>query len=128
MPGSVRRFAWAIADIDRDPDWPDRLQRHLDHLCAALDDHVRLTEGVGGCYAEVVAAAPRLARGMRLLTRDHERLAGALATLRQHVDSGARPADLRRFGADLLILLDRHRQRGVDLLYEAYGTDIGGET
>jgi hypothetical protein len=128
MPGTVRGLAWAIADIDRAPDWTDRLHRHLDHLCAALDDHVRVTEGASGRYAEVVAAAPRLARGMSLLERDHRRLAGALGVLRQHVDDGARPADLRRCGAGLLMLLDRHRQRGIDLLYEAYGTDIGGET
>ena len=30
VPGSVRGLAWAIADIDRGPDWARRLQRHLD--------------------------------------------------------------------------------------------------
>jgi heme oxygenase len=128
MSGSVRGLAWAIADIDRDPDWTGRLQRHLDHLCAAFGDHVRATEGAGGGYAEVVAAAPRLARPVELLARDHLELNGALGTLRQRCQSGAHPADLRRLGAGLLVLLDRHRQRGIDLLYEAYGTDIGGET
>jgi hypothetical protein len=128
MSGTVRGLAWAIADIDRDSDWSGRLQRHLDHLYSAFDDHVRVTEGAGGRYAEVVAAAPRLARGVSLLARDHQQLHGALGTLRQRCDSGAHPADLRRLGAGLLVLLERHRQRGIDLLYEAYGTDIGGET
>jgi hypothetical protein len=128
MPGSVRGLAWAIADIDRDPQWSRRLHRHLDRLHAAFDDHVRVTEGATGTYAEVVTAAPRLARGVKLLAGDHQRLATALAVLRQRAESGAQPADLRRCGASLLVLLDRHRQRGIDLLYEAYGTDIGGET
>jgi hypothetical protein len=128
MPGSVRGLAWAIADIDRDPQWSRRLHRHLDRLHAAFDDHVRSTEGATGTYAEVVTVAPRLARGVTLLANDHQRLATALAGLRKRAEEGAQPADLRRCGASLLVLLDRHRQRGIDLLYEAYGTDIGGET
>jgi hypothetical protein len=128
MPGTVRGLAWAIADIDRDPDWTGRMQRHLDHLCAGLDDHVRVTEGAGGRYAEVAAAAPRLARGVTLLAGDHARLREALEVFRDCFAGGAHPADLRRCGGGLLVLLDRHRQRGIDLLYEAYGTDIGGET
>lgn len=35
---------------------------------------------------------------------------------------------IRRLGTTLLGLLVSHRQRGSDLLYEAYGFDIGGET
>ncbi len=128
LPGTVRGLAWAIADIDHEPDWPERLQRHLGHLYAALNDHVRVTEGAGGGYAKVIAAAPRLARGVNLLARDHQHLVGALLLLRRQFESGAHPADLRHCGAGLLLQLDRHRQRGIDLLYEAYGTDIGGET
>ena len=128
MPAHARELAWALADVDGRPDWPVMLHRRLDDLRAALDDHRNLTEGDRGCYAEVVAAAPRLARGMHGLIRDHERLNDALAALRTRVDAGAPVADLRRGGADLLRLLDRHRRRGITLLYEAYGTDIGGET
>jgi hypothetical protein len=35
---------------------------------------------------------------------------------------------LRGWTSDLLHELSRHRQRGADLVYEAYETDIGGET
>jgi hypothetical protein len=34
----------------------------------------------------------------------------------------------RGWASDLLRELSRHRQRGADLVYEAYATDIGGET
>ena len=128
LPAHVRGLAGALADIGRDPSWSSRLRRHLAHLDAALGEHVRVTEGVGGRYAAVVAAAPRLAHGVRLLGRDHVLLAGALGALHGSFEGGAHPADLRRCGATLLVQLDRHRQRGIDLLYEAYGTDIGGET
>jgi hypothetical protein len=36
--------------------------------------------------------------------------------------------ELRTWASDLLRELSRHRQRGADLVYEAYETDIGGET
>jgi hypothetical protein len=35
---------------------------------------------------------------------------------------------IRRLGTTLLGLLVSHRQRGSDLLYEAYEFDVGGET
>jgi hypothetical protein len=128
MPTHARELAWVLADVDRGPDWSVLLHRHLDDLYAALQDHRNLTEGDRGCYAEVVAAAPRLARGMRGLLRDHDQLVEALSALRTRIDTGAPFPDLRRCGTDLLMLLERHRRRGITLLYEAYGTDIGGET
>ena len=34
----------------------------------------------------------------------------------------------RQRGATFLGMLSRHRQRGADLVFDAYQTDIGGET
>ena len=116
MPSSVRGLAWAVADIRRDPDWSRRLRHHLDQLGAALHDHVRVTEGANGRYAEVVGEAPRLARAAKLLTLDHSRLVSAVAALQQRVVSDTAPADLRPHVAMLLRLLERHRQRGIDLV------------
>ncbi len=41
---------------------------------------------------------------------------------------GTRVDEIRRCGGELLRALSRHRQRGADLVYDAYETDIGGET
>lgn len=128
MPTHAQELVGALAGVDVGPDGPTLLRPHLDRLCAALEDHRRVTEGERGCYAEVVHAAPRLAQGMHRLTREHDYLVEALANLGARIDAGAPRADLRRCGADLLTLLERHRRRGIRLLYEAYGTDIGGET
>lgn len=128
IPVRTRELAWALADVDGRSDWQARLHPYLDRLCADLNDHRRLTEGERGSYAEVLNAAPRLARGIHRLIREHERLAEAVGNLRTRLDAGAPVADLRRCGADLLVLLDNHRRRGISLLYEAYATDIGGET
>jgi hypothetical protein len=35
---------------------------------------------------------------------------------------------VRQRADELLAALSRHRQRGADLVYEAYATDLGGET
>ncbi|HET9516479.1 MAG TPA: hypothetical protein VFO77_02005 [Actinoplanes sp.] len=128
LAGTVRALAGTIADIERVPDWPAQLRRHLDQLHLALDEHVHDTEGPDGSYTETVIAAPRLARAVSLLADDHRQLCGAVDALRRDLDAGTHPGDLRRCGAWLLVLLDRHRQRGIDLLYQAYGTDLGGET
>jgi hypothetical protein len=114
--------------VDGRSDWRVRLYPHLDRLCADLNDHRRLTEGERGCYAEVVNVAPRLARGIHRLIRDHDHLMEALGALRVRLDAGAPVAELRRSCVDLVSLFEGHRRRGVSLLYEAYGTDIGGET
>jgi hypothetical protein len=37
-------------------------------------------------------------------------------------------AKLRALGTELVATLARHRQRGADLVYEAYEFDIGGDT
>ncbi len=57
-------------------------------------------------------------------------------TLAISTDDAARPAGLgmedvaalRDLGTSLLGRLVRHRQRGSDLVYEAYEFDIGGDT
>ena len=36
--------------------------------------------------------------------------------------------DLRDSATDLMFRLVRHRQRGSDLMWDAYSSDIGGET
>jgi hypothetical protein len=59
------------------------------------------------------------------LGREHDVVLGALDSLSRRAD--AEPERLRRWGRDLLHRLSRHRQRGADLVYEAYATDIGGE-
>ncbi len=66
---------------------------------------------------------------MRVLLGEHASVGAALTALQQRVDESAPAVDeLRHRAAGLLRQLARHRQRGADLLYQAYVTDIGGET
>ena len=99
-------------------------------------DHVHLTEGPDGLYAEILRMAPRLEHRAMRLRNDHVEIMSGLSRLLDRIDAsvenlGSADEDrvdaLRREGTRVLGLLVRHRQRGIDLTYEAYRVDLGGE-
>jgi hypothetical protein len=126
---SIQSFERALAVPAGDPGWRARVAERLRALRDAFTEHVVLTEGPDGLYAELLDHSPRLARGVHVLVREHAALAVAMETLQLHADA-ADPGieDVRGWASDVLRELSRHRQRGADLVYEAYATDIGGET
>jgi hypothetical protein len=124
---AIHAFEVALAVPARDPRWRERVSERLRTLCDAFGEHVVLTEGPEGLYAELLEHAPRLARGVRHLVREHAALREDIDLLSARVP-GADVERLRRRANHLLHQLGRHRQRGADLVYEAYATDIGGET
>ncbi len=117
----------ALAAPAAEPGWRGAVTARLGILQSAFAEHVRLTEGPEGLYAELLEYAPRLAYRVRSLVREHGTLAMSINAVCSRVGSAA-PEDMRGWGSNLLRDLSRHRQRGADLVYEAYATDIGGET
>jgi len=85
-------------------------------ISEAVAEHLASTEGERGLYAEIVAADPRLCSAVEALLREH-------ADFRQAL----RYPLTAETTAALTTLFDRHRQRGNDLMYEAYVVDLGGE-
>jgi Hemerythrin HHE cation binding domain len=113
--------------------WMARLTEAIENLREVFDLHIEVTEGHGGLFEDILATAPRLANRVRRLRAEHAAmrmmLNSELLRLRSGTSTGA-PSDVDDFRArvnDLLALLVRHRQKGADLLYEAYHFDIGGE-
>jgi hypothetical protein len=90
-------------------------------LSTAIAEHLAATEGEHGLYAEIVAADPRLSFAVESLMREHADLRHAM----NRDLSEELPANQL---ADMSRRLDRHCQRGKDLVYEAYVVDLGGET
>ncbi|MBM0227316.1 hypothetical protein [Micromonospora sp. ATA51] len=129
LHGEVRTLARALAAPAGEPHWRERLITRLGPVRQGFAEHVQLTEGPTGLYVELLHQAPRLDRGVRLLTREHAAIATAIAAL-QHVAElpGVPDEELRGRAGQLLRALHRHRQRGADLLWEAYQADLGGET
>jgi hypothetical protein len=107
--------------------WRDNVETALAELGAALDAHIQDVEGVEGLLARVVDEAPQLAGEIAALTKEHQQLSAAryraLATLRQ--PGRPDPAVVRRRVTTLLGRLALHRQRGAELVYDAYSVDIG---
>ena len=125
----IHLFEQAIASPSGEPGWRERVSTRLRSLRSAFAEHIVVTEGDDGLYAELLDHAPRLARRVHVLIREHAAIAVTMSALQRRVDvRESRVDELRRCGSELLRALSRHRQRGADLVYDAYETDIGGET
>ena len=97
--------------------------------------HIVETEAPGAFLDEVVAEAPRLSTPTSRLRREHSEILAVVTRTEKQLavppaddDSYAPWADDRRAPSSrrCSIALARHRQRGADLVYEAYDVDIGG--
>lgn len=111
--------------------WAARVQAALVELGGDFRAHLDITEGPDGLYRELLTSSPRLGGAVAGLTRDHLLINAQIDTLLTHVtarDVMVDVDDVRGQGTALLGRLVRHRQRGSDLVFEAYEFDIGGET
>jgi hypothetical protein len=126
---AIQGLEEAVAAPVRDPSWRERVGHQLGRLRDQLTEHVVITEGPDGLYAALLADAPRLNRPVNALVADHGKLLVRIDSLARRARRPDYPVKAVRDGASrLLSHLSRHRQRGADLVYEAYATDIGGET
>jgi hypothetical protein len=120
----------APAAVDR-AGWVRRVHEALGGLGEDLQHHIEITEGDEGLYSELLAASPRLSEAVSRLAAEHTAIRKQLDDLLARVDGADDLEDVtvvRDLGTDLLGALIRHRQRGADLVYEAYEFDIGGDT
>jgi len=138
---SLRRAIAELEEALAAPDDPDGLGGHdglgarlapaLEQLQEVFAVHVEVTEAPGGLYQEILENAPRLATRVTRFRREHAEitegirrgLAGCAAITTPEAATALRDQSVRLF-ADLV----RHRKRGLDLVYEAYHVDIGGES
>jgi hypothetical protein len=122
---AIHSFERALAVPAADPGWRAGVEGKLTSLRHAFAEHIEITEGPCGLYAELLDDAPRLTHQVHTLVREHSGVLEALDALAIRLD--AEPKRLRTWANNLLRELSRHRQRGADLVYEAYTADIGGE-
>lgn len=110
---------------------PTRLTPVLERLQEVFAVHVEVTEAPGGLYHEIMENAPRLANRITRFRREHAEITDGirrgLAECSEAHDPDAVQA-LRDHAVRLFADLVRHRKRGLDLVYEAYHVDIGGES
>ncbi|MGQ5263711.1 hypothetical protein ACTWLT_23520 [Micromonospora sp. ZYX-F-536] len=127
--GDLHALARAVALAPTEPRWRERVLVRLRPVGQGFAEHVRVTEGPNGLYRELLTHAPRLDHGVRLLTREHAAIVAALLAVQRVAEQPeVSPDELRGRAGCLLRTLARHRRRGADLLWQAYQTDLGGET
>jgi predicted nuclease with TOPRIM domain len=80
-----------------------------------------------------VAEAPRLSTPASRLRREHSEILASIVRSDKRLDMPQGGDDyeiwvdiVRTELTSLLVALAKHRQRGADLVYEAYDVDIGG--
>ena len=112
--------------------WTAGVLKELVEVREAFAQHVVVTESPDGLYKEILERAPRLSGNVQRLHGEHPGINEALTAIigrLEHIEVGgdewpledARD-DLSRFIGQVI----RHRQRGADLVWEAYNVDIGG--
>jgi hypothetical protein len=121
--------ALAAPAVGRISEWMRGLVVALQQLDTRLEEHVAATEGPDGFHNQMVTASPQLYHQVTVLVADHQRAAELLDQLRRaandaHTDGQV--SGIREQGTAMLALLAKHRQRGADLIYEAYQRDLGG--
>lgn len=116
----------------RIPDWSALVLKEMTSVRDAFDQHVLVTEKPEGLYEEILGRAPRLENNIRRLKDEHPDITEAIATMVARLEQvkiggiewpldDARD-DMQRFIGRVI----RHRQKGADLVWEAYNVDIGG--
>jgi hypothetical protein len=133
MGSAMRDLEIAISSASRPVEvWTTQVRNALENLRAVVDHHIFATEAAGGFLDEIVETSPRLANSAHRLREEHGEIVDALSAASARLRAG--PAldseewiDVMRDRLLALVgMLSRHRQRGADLVYEAYDVDIGG--
>lgn len=109
--------------------WGEGLHAAVGRLAGEFALHIEVTEGPAGLHQTILTGDLRLANQVDALAAEHKTIAADIAELAAASEAPVAPgdvADLRERGTGLLGRIARHRQRGADLVYEAYDTDIGG--
>ena len=111
--------------------WAQRVHVALVELSGDIREHIDITEGPSGLYRDLLETSPRLSGAVASLTGEHGLIRGQVDNLLAQVTAPDVIEDVNRvrdLGTALLGRLVRHRQRGSDLIFDAYDYDIGGET
>jgi hypothetical protein len=116
----------------RIPDWTATVLKEMVEVREAFEQHISVTERPDGLYDEILERAPRLAGNVRRLREEHPEIKEAVTTMvvrleQTEIGGVSWPLDDARDDLQRLIgSVIRHRQKGADLVWEAYNVDIGG--
>jgi hypothetical protein len=119
-PAGARLDSW-VADVTK----------QLGAMLTTIDEHIEVTERLGGLYEEIQQRAPHLSNQVGRLHAEHPTMRAETLELLDRFENDpvgdAWPVDAARDDVQRLLgRVVRHRQHGADLVWEAYNLDIGG--
>lgn len=108
--------------------WLEGIGESLENLAEVFEDHVETVEGEDGLLDEIEDTAPHLESEMDQMRTDHRQIHTLLDNIKTSVKDAPTTPDgaglIRHQVRTLLTSLAEHRQRGADLVYDAYNVDI----
>jgi hypothetical protein len=116
----------------RIPDWTATVLKEMHEVRDAFAQHITVTEQADGLYDEILDRAPRLEGNVRRLREEHPEIRTGIESMLERLENteiGTDAWELDQARDDLQRFIGRvikHRQRGADLVWEAYNVDIGG--
>lgn len=127
LQSTVSDLEQAAATPAAAPGWRDGMSARLHDVRTALIAHVEEVEGEGGLLARISADAPQLEAGVEQIRHEHGELLEDVDQVLDVVDPGhgAGPEAVRAAVLELMTMIARHRQHGADVVYEAWGVDVG---
>lgn len=117
----------AVPAGDHPREWADDVGGIVGTLGSVLDAHVADTEGDGGFFDDVRDRAPQLLHAAEQLRTEHGPLVEATRSLSDRIASVGSDVDVDEVRDEAVELIRRlllHRQRGAELVYDAYSVDI----
>ncbi len=109
--------------------WTIDLQHSLRQLEIAVNNHIVEVQSPMGLLDRIVDKAPRLQRAVETTRAEHATIAQSISQALALVENAEATMDhdeVRDAAMGILLALSRHRQKGADLIYDAYDVDIGG--
>ena len=126
---AMQRVELAAAAPAAKDTWIPELTQHLRELDTAFDQYMRDVQTPLGLMDQIVDRAPRLQRSVETSAANLASVAGMIkeaVALVGAEDASNRVDEVREATMAALVALARHRQKGADLIYDAYDVDIGG--
>lgn len=120
--------AAAAAPVGKES-WVIDLRHSLRQLEVAWNHHLVEMQNPDGLLDQIVEQAPRLQRSVEEMRDAQTKMAGTIGAamkLISDADEDADPNEFREAAIAALVAVTRHRQRGADLIFDAYSIDIGG--
>ena len=112
--------------------WSSQTAACCHRLTEAFQHHAEQSEGPDGLLPEILEIAPRLAHAVEQVKHEHEVILAEIARLEAAITDRDYAGTVAKVRGDVLRILQdlaAHRQRGADLIYEAYSVDVeGGES